>query len=508
VAIKRLLQGSAIRVVSLTLHILSLLIILPLMVKHFGAEVYGLWSLIIALTNYWMLLDFGITPTISRYIARLKEKNDVSEIRGYFSSALTLSLIITILSLLLTLIGYLSLPYFYSGELLDISRWLLLIVGVELSFSIPMKMNMGVMRGYLLYDKLALFEIVRIFLRTVLFILLLTNDYGVIAVAFTNAVVNWLWQGLAIVYVFRHMPAIHFDRKLISIQKIKELTKFSYFIFISNLTGLARFNILPLVIGFFEGLVAVALLSVAMRLIEAFNNLILRIVGVFEPYFAQLSTSQDKTPIANLYFRLTRATYFLGAIVVGNFFVIGDTFIVRWVGEDFRSSADVLVLLGVAFFFYLASNPTTYVMRAINKHKRFAYIEVWEGLAITFLAIIITPIWGLYGATISLMIPLIIVSLGIKNRIVINELDMDLGSYFKRIGMEILIYFGYFLLIWWLVSDVSSQVNFGYLKILLLCCIDTLLLTAIMYFTLDQFEKSVLKTQFKKILKKLPTAHR
>jgi len=50
----------------------------------------------------------------------------------------------------------------------------------------------------------------------------------------------------------------------------------------------------------------------------------MRIIGVFEPYFAQLSTTEQTEPMVNLYFRLTRASYFLGAVVVGNFFIIGE----------------------------------------------------------------------------------------------------------------------------------------------------------------------------------------
>ena len=49
------------------------ILILPLYLKHLGAEAYGLIGFFTLLQSWMQLLDLGITPTLGREISRLKD---------------------------------------------------------------------------------------------------------------------------------------------------------------------------------------------------------------------------------------------------------------------------------------------------------------------------------------------------------------------------------------------------------------------------------------------------
>ena len=50
------------------------IVVLPLYLKYLGAEAYGLVGFFTLLASWLQFLDLGMTPTLGREIARLKEK--------------------------------------------------------------------------------------------------------------------------------------------------------------------------------------------------------------------------------------------------------------------------------------------------------------------------------------------------------------------------------------------------------------------------------------------------
>ena len=43
-------------------------VVSPIIVNTLGKEIYGIWTLIVSVTSYFTVLDFGVSTAIVRYV--------------------------------------------------------------------------------------------------------------------------------------------------------------------------------------------------------------------------------------------------------------------------------------------------------------------------------------------------------------------------------------------------------------------------------------------------------
>ena len=91
---RKLLSGSALRIVNLVGSAVASFFLMPFIVHHLGDRVYGFWSLTAAFVGYYNLLDLGLSSAISQYMCVALGKKDFAECRIVFNNALRLQLLI------------------------------------------------------------------------------------------------------------------------------------------------------------------------------------------------------------------------------------------------------------------------------------------------------------------------------------------------------------------------------------------------------------------------------
>ena len=81
---------------------------IPLALHYLGKEQFGLWALAQQIMGYLMLLDLGVSPAVSRFIANLKD--DVNS--GSYGSLLLAGAIVFAIQGLLIVISGVSFSFF------------------------------------------------------------------------------------------------------------------------------------------------------------------------------------------------------------------------------------------------------------------------------------------------------------------------------------------------------------------------------------------------------------
>ena len=79
------------------------LILAPFLVHQLGNDGYGLWSLYMAFTGYFTLIDFGVSPAIVRYSSKYAAPGDEAAEQeilatglGFFSVAALLVMVVVL----------------------------------------------------------------------------------------------------------------------------------------------------------------------------------------------------------------------------------------------------------------------------------------------------------------------------------------------------------------------------------------------------------------------------
>src|SRR3954468_8625844 len=73
---KKLLWNTGSNVLLMFMRMVITFVITPITVHALGNYDYGIWEIVMAVVGYAGMLDLGLTPTISRFTAKLNAEND------------------------------------------------------------------------------------------------------------------------------------------------------------------------------------------------------------------------------------------------------------------------------------------------------------------------------------------------------------------------------------------------------------------------------------------------
>jgi O-antigen/teichoic acid export membrane protein len=82
--------------------ILVNLLLIPVMLLHLGPTGFGAWAVARVFVSYAMLADFGLSSTVTKYVAEFHAKNDNLGITRVLQSALVMYAVIVLALLALT----------------------------------------------------------------------------------------------------------------------------------------------------------------------------------------------------------------------------------------------------------------------------------------------------------------------------------------------------------------------------------------------------------------------
>ena len=124
-------------------------IVSPILIRQLGNETYGIWILIISVTSYFTVLDFGVNTAIVRYVSKYTALKDSLKTNEVYSSSFGLFSIIALVVIMFTLIF----AYFFK-DLFSITTFsqtylylVFLIVGIDLAANLVFSVFMGTMKG-------------------------------------------------------------------------------------------------------------------------------------------------------------------------------------------------------------------------------------------------------------------------------------------------------------------------------------------------------------------------
>ncbi|MEA5017310.1 MAG: oligosaccharide flippase family protein [Erysipelotrichaceae bacterium] len=432
----QLRKGAILSYVVMGIGYLMSIVFTPFVLRILGQSEYGLYSLVTSVIAYLSILNFGFNSAYMRFYARLKVSNDDNKIAALNALFLILFVIIGVLatSIGLILINNAKTVFGNKLSLADLDKAILmmkfLLINVFFSFINTIFINYIVALERFVYQKMV--QIIVAIVNPFLILPIIFLGFG----SFGMVVVTTITNIIAVVcnfYYCRKVFDMRFAFKIIDLSLIREITIFSFFIFLYSIVKQINWNVDKLIVGHIIGIDEVAIYTIAAQFNAYLIEISMAISYVFIPRINKIiANNENDAYLSELFIKVGRIQFAFVTLTILGFIVFGRTFINAWAGEQYDRSYVVSVILMLPMILILIQEVGVEIRKAKNQHKLpalFMLLVAFFNVAIT---IPLTKIYGAAGSALATSIAMIIYTV-FNNHYYHHVVKLDIKHFWQEI---------------------------------------------------------------------------
>lgn len=408
---RQIAMGAGLRLTLRMVNMIIAIVLTPYILHSLGDAVYGIWTLVGSFMAFYGLLDMGISMATNRYITvaiSAEEQGGEGEaVQRVFSSSLALFWAAAGAVMLCTVIGMWPAALLVDEPAhVDKLRYVMLVMGMTLALSCPLKVYAGILESKLRLDLMGIPPIVGAFLRAGAVVVALETGWGVVGVAVATAF-GVLPVGLAhLVMAHRVVPGLKFRWGHVRGGTLKELLGYGRKSVMLGVGNKMRTDFDAIVIASFLTTVVVAHYRIAAFFAQQLCYVAVATIGALQPYFSRLVGQQNDARQTEVLLTSTRLSVYLVSFMSVAMIVMGEPFIVRWVGPEYTVAYPVMVVLLVGYLLELSHLPASPYLCARASHGMIAWRSVIDSSVNILLSIVLVRHYGMMGVALGTSIPL------------------------------------------------------------------------------------------------------
>ena len=341
----------------------------PYIVSKLGVQAYGVWALVLAITSYLGLLDFGVGTAFIKYVAEYEARRDYIAINALVSTGFAFYLAMSIVIIAFTLIFSDFIVHLFKipSELVGDALFVLVVAATILALSNAFSVFQGVIAGLQRLDVLSIIAIAVSVPNIVGTILLLQLGYGLRGLILNEVVVFSLTTVLLMITAFRLLPGLQLRPLLCNFASLRQLISYGLKVQVSQLADLASSQMDKLLIGYFLGLSSVSLYELGAKVVLTGKRLSRVMVSAVLPAASEIEARQDEETLRRLYIRGSKYLVLIAAPLM--FFILaGAPALIRaWLGPGYAQSVLVIQFLGLGHLVHLLTGIGTAIAKGIGK---------------------------------------------------------------------------------------------------------------------------------------------
>jgi O-antigen/teichoic acid export membrane protein len=405
----------------------------PFLVHRLGNTGYGIWTLIVATTGYFGMLDLGIRSSVARFVARHVARADSEGVNRTMSTAFTMLACGGLTAACLTLVLWTGFSHFgVASQYQASARTALLIFGLNLALMLPMGVFGGLLIAVERFDVITATTAVSALVRAGLFVFLLRADCSLVALALAAFAVACLESGTLAAAAHVIYRPLHLARRYVSLSTVRELLAFSIYRFVWVIANQLIFYTDSLVIGIFLNATAVTYFSIAGSLINYGRNIVSLAADTLYPAATRYDSHNDTAGLQRLLIYGTRAALMVSLPLCIGYIFLGSQFITLWMGPGYAVSAACLVILTIPQVTGMSQNVSALVLAGMAKHKVLAQIALVEGIVNLVLSIVLVRRIGVTGVAWGTVVPHLISSAIVVPLYTLRLLGVSPRDYFVK----------------------------------------------------------------------------
>jgi len=410
---KKIVVGFVLRYIYLILNLALAFFMMPFILHHLGDRMYGLWVLLGSFTGFMGYLDFGLSQTVSRFVARAVGRKEPLAINQIANTSLIMYLGLSVIVLIVTVLLMIGASFFTdTPEDLHIVRVLFLCIGTNLLMSFPARAFSGIISAHLQYQISEMIMIAELVIRYLLIFVFFQLGYGIIALGVIVCVLGICASVAYFIFSFKVdsnlivNPGKHFKSSL-----VRELLSYSFYAFVRRITGLLINRTDSFIVSGFLGLAVNAHYAIPVVLNAHLSNFLSRVVQLIDPVFSHDDGKGDQMGIEQKLFISTKIMAFVVVFCCSMFIMYGEQFITCWVGESYTDAYPVLVVLALVTVISILLEPAGSMLFNTSHHKFLALAGTIEGVINLVLSLILVHYLGMLGVALGTLLPILFVRL-------------------------------------------------------------------------------------------------
>lgn len=375
------------------------LVYTPFMLRMFGQDEYGLYSLVSSVVGYLSVLSFGFGSAYVRYYIRYKHEKTEQELQSLNGMFMTVYLVIAALAMVLGGVLVYNTGNLFGDTLsaaeIGRARILMSIMVISISVSFPISVFQSCISANERFTFQRVVGLLKVIAQPLLMFPILFLGGRSIAMSLVSLFLTVIVAIADIVYCFGKLK-MRFRFWQFEKQIFAEIAVFSSFVFLNMIVDQINWSVDKFVLGMVQGTAAVAIYTVGAQFNTYFKHFSTYISSVYIPKAntVVLGDNAEKNT-TDLFVKVGRMQFHVLGFVLCGFVLFGQQFITLWAGADYKQSYYIALLVVVPAMVPYIQNVGIEIQKALNKHK-FRSI-VYFGIALGNLAVSI-PLAKAYGA--------------------------------------------------------------------------------------------------------------
>jgi O-antigen/teichoic acid export membrane protein len=387
------------------------LLLTPYTVNRLGVEIFGVWAMLTVITGFFSLLNCGAGTSFVKFIAEYNARSDHARINQLVNTGIVLNIVLSIFILIFStvfirqVVVFLNIPHSSTNHYLEHALyWTIATYCLSNIFFPIFSIQPGLQRLDISNKVSVLLSLPSAF-GTVYF---LEKGYGILGLVYNNLILNILAIVINCFIARALFPQLKLHPSLVDLHIGKKIWRFGYKLQLSIISAQVSQQIDKLILSHFLSIGMVTFYQLGSTVIENLNSLVLLIIAPVMPAFAEIEAEGDQETFLRGY---TLGTKYVAMVVIPVFtFVIltAPQIMAVWMGNGYRESAFVIVILGLGYLVAVLSCLRSMALQATAR----THIDMWAGILAMVLNIPLSltfvKLYGFNGVAIGTAISLFV----------------------------------------------------------------------------------------------------
>lgn len=402
----------------------------PILLKFWGLEKYGVWLVLSALPVYLMLFDGGFTSVSSREMTLKLNSGDKKAASAVFQST---SILLTTISI------FFFIPLFFIIDLIDYKNFIdISYIGYKdiryailvLFFYVVVGFHTGLLYGVFCSEGKYSQGIFLITLSTIFeflgLLIAVISGLGLVGAAFGYLLGRIFGWFILFIWAKKISRLAEYGFNKVSIAEIKRLFKPSLTSMFFPLGNSLNIQGIRILIGIAIGPAAVAIFSSIRTLCRTAVQPATMMTRLLEPEVAIAHGSGEFANIGKMYIRTTQLVLWSGVLIFVFLEIYGALVMRIWTGNKILLTEPLFSILLFTSLLNVLTGNSLVISYSINKHNKIAMLHLlFYGVLPLILTYCFIQKFNLLGTAFALLICEIVMNyFAIKNALILSDISM------------------------------------------------------------------------------------
>jgi O-antigen/teichoic acid export membrane protein len=417
----------------LVVNALASFFLSPIVVHSLGSVYYGIWTLLNQFTGYLWLFDFGVRESVVKYVAQYHASGDRARLEATIRTAISVYAVVSagVLAVVVVLAG--ALPYVFNipADAVPAARMAAFVIGANVAQLFLTNVFVGALMGLQRIYRVSQVTITNTVLRVAGTYVLLSNGYGIVALALMYLGLSLLYAAFVMRLCRVYLPDVPLRPSRPERAEVAKLFNYGKYVLLANIGDKIIFASDAIVIGMFLPIAALTPYAIAGTLIETMRSVVKAISSVFNPLTSSLHATGQRAALQRVLVSGAKGALIVGLPICIGFITLGERFVRLWMGEAHAEMAgNVLKILATGYIVGLPYYTMSGILYGLSAHRVVAILRVIEGAINLVLSVVLINVIGLVGVAAATALPHVVMVGWVLPRALPRVFPVNLREYY------------------------------------------------------------------------------